>query len=306
MMAAGLMGAAVPFALANSEGIVAVVNEDPITRSDVEDRITLIIRSSGMPDNAEMRGRLRPQIMDDLIEEQLKLQEAKRLNIEVTQEMIDQGLGQLAQQNNATPEQFREMIGRSGININTMYRQIGAQMAWGQVIQKAIRPRITVTEADVEDGMARLRANLGKTEYRIAEVFLPVDDPADAGNIQMLATKLVQDMKAGKVPFFRVAQQFSKAAGAAEGGDLGWMQEDQLETAIRPVIAALEEKQISEPVKDAAGYHIYQLLAKRAITEDTMPSNEGMTSTIGTQRMERMQRRHFQDLKAQAFIENRV
>ncbi len=59
-------------------------------------------------------------------------------------------------------------------------------------------------------------------------------------------------------------------------------------------------------VKGVGGYHIFFLRDKREIIEDTMPSVEGMTSTIGTQRMERLQRRHLQDLKAQAFIDTRV
>lgn len=286
--------------------IAAVVNEDAITTSDVEDRITLIVRSSGMPDNEQMRSKIRPQVIDVLIEEQLKLQEAERLDVKVTQEQIEQGFAQLAQQNNASPEQFREMLRRSGININTMYRQIKSQIAWGGVIQKSIRPRITVTEADVEDALARLRSNLGETEYHVAEIFLPVDNPADAGEVRSLAIKLSQDMQSGQVPFPRVAQQFSKSAGAAQGGDLGWIRQGQLDQDLENVITQMEVNQTSRPVKGVAGYHIFFLRDKREIIEETMPSVEGMTSTIGTQRMERMQRRRLQDLKAQAFIEYRV
>lgn len=286
--------------------IAVVVNEDAITMSDIEDRVTLIVRSSGMPDNEEMRSKIRPQVIDVLIEEQLKLQEAERLEVEVTQEQIDQGFAQLAQQNNANSEQFREMLRRSGININTMYRQIKSQMAWGGVIQKSIRPKITVTEADVDDALSRLRDNLGKAEYHVAEIYLPIDKPGDVGEVRSLAAELSQDMQAGRVPFPRVAQQFSKSAGAAQGGDLGWIQQGQLDQDLEAVITQMDVNQISQPVKGTGGYHIFFLRDKREIIEDTMPSVEGMTSTIGTQRMERLQRRHLQDLKAQAFIDTRV
>jgi len=289
-----------------ASSIAVVVNEDAITMSDVEDRVTLIVRSSGMPDNEEMRSKIRPQVVDVLIEEQLKLQEAERLEIEVAQEQIDQGFAQLAQQNNASPDQFREMLSRSGININTMYRQIKSQMAWGEVIQKTIRPRIVVTDADVEDALSRLRDNLGKSEYHVAEIYLPIDEASDASEVRSLAAKLSQDMQTGQVPFPRVAQQFSKSAGAAQGGDLGWIQEGQLDQDLENVIMQMDVNQISPPVKGVGGYHIFFLRDKREIIEDTMPSVEGMTSTIGTQRMERQQRRHLQDLKAQAFIDTRV
>ena len=97
-------------AQSSSAGSIAVVvNEDAVTMSDVEDRVTLIVRSSGMPDNEEMRSKIRPQVIDVLIEEQLKLQEAERLGVEVSQEQIDQGFAQLAKQNIASPEQFRDL-----------------------------------------------------------------------------------------------------------------------------------------------------------------------------------------------------
>ena len=113
-------------------------------------------------------------------------------------------------------------------------------------------------------------------------------------------------MQDGKVPFFRVAQQFSKSAGAAKGGDLGWIQQGQLDQDLENAITGLDVNGISAPVKGMSGYHIFLLRDKREIIEETMPSVEGMTSTIGTQRLERLQRRHLQDLKAQAFIDTRV
>ncbi len=297
---------AAPGAQANSGSIAATVNEDAISMSDVEDRATLVIRTSGMPDNEEVRTSLRPRILDALVEEQLKMQEAKRLEVVVEQAEIDEGFTQLAQQNNASAEQFRAMISGAGINLNTMYRQIRSQIAWGKVIQQTVRPRITVTDADVEDAMARLRENLGKNEYRVAEIFLPLESSANASDTHKLAFKLASDMQAGKVPFFRVAQQFSKSAGAAQGGDLGWIQQGQLSADLENTIAAMAVEQVSQPIKTQAGYHILMLREKRTMSEDTMPSKEGVIATIGTQRMERMQRRQLMDLKAAAFIETRV
>ncbi|MAE50688.1 MAG: rotamase [Micavibrio sp.] len=305
LMVAGQLMVTAPV-LARSESIAVVVNEDAITMSDVKDRVTLIIRSSGMPDNENMRNQIRPSVIDALIEEQIKLQEAERLEVEVTQEQIEAGFAQLAQQNNAEADQFREMLTRAGININTMYRQIKSQIAWGGVIQASIRPKIVVTDADVEDALSRLRDNIGKTEYHVAEIFLAIDNPKEANDIRALANKLSRDMQDGKVPFFRVAQQFSKSAGAAKGGDLGWIQQGQLDQDLENAITGLDVNGISAPVKGMSGYHIFLLRDKREIIEETMPSVEGMTSTIGTQRLERLQRRHLQDLKAQAFIDTRV
>ena len=291
---------------AASETIFAVVNEDAITQSDVEDRMKLIMISSRMPNTQEMRDQLRPQILNTLIEEQLKFQEAARLEQVVTQEEIDSGFAQIAQQNNAPPEQFKEMIMRSGININTMYRQIESQSAWGKVVQTYIRPQISISDADVQDAMQRLKENIGETEYLLAEIFLPLEDPKEASELNLLANKLSQDLREQRVPFFKVAQQFSKSAGASSGGDLGWIQQSQLEEEISEVLAKMQPNEISTPVRTRTGYHILLLREKRTLSEDTMPSEAGMMNDIGTERLERMQRRHLQDLKAGAFIEQRV
>ena len=291
---------------AQSEGIAVVVNDDAITLSEVNSRMNLIIRSSGMPDNPEMRDKLRPQVIDALIEEQLKLQEGERQELKVTEGEIQQGFAQLAQQNNRAPEEFKEMIGKSGININTMYRQIKSQLMWGKVVTKVVRPSIKVTAADLDDAFQRQKDNFGKAEYQVAEIFLPVESQKEAQNIRELAGRLSSDINAGKVPFFRVAQQFSKSAGAGQGGDLGWVQQGQLAEELEQALAGMQQGQVSAPIRSQSGYHILLLREKRVISEETLPSEEEMMNIIGTQRLERMQRRHLQDLKTAAFIENRV
>ena len=118
---------AVPFtsstpAFARSESIAVVVNDGAISSSDLNDRMTLIIRSSGLQDTQEIRDRVGPQVLSGLIEEELKLQEAARLEVDVSQEEIDQGFATIAKQNNFEADQFRQIMARSGINVNTGVR----------------------------------------------------------------------------------------------------------------------------------------------------------------------------------------
>src|SRR5690349_16568814 len=84
---------------AQSESIAAVVNQDAISQTDVNDRMKLIIASSGLGDTPDTREKLRPQILNSLVEEQLKIQEAKRLEITVTPEEVEEGFASIAAQN---------------------------------------------------------------------------------------------------------------------------------------------------------------------------------------------------------------
>lgn len=289
-----------------SENIAVVVNSDAISRSDVYDRMRLIMVSSGLQDTPEIREKLVPQVTSVLIDEQIRLQEARKLELEVTQEDIDAGFKQLAEQNKFTPDQFKEILKKSGINVATMFRQIKSQVAWTRVVQEKIRPQIQVRETDVDDAIARMKTNIGKTEYLAAEIFLPVDNTADDANVRQLAGRLSQELKSGKAPFFQVARQFSQSAGASKGGDMGWVQEDQLSPEVGSALAALTPNEVSAPVRSLSGYHILLVREKRDIKEENIPGKQAVTNQIGLERLERMQRQYLLDLKSSAFVENRV
>ncbi len=291
---------------ARSEGIAVVVNEGAITMSDVNDRMTLIMASSGLPDKPEIREKLMPQILGSLIDEQIRLQEAKKLDIAVPREEINEGFATIAGQNNQEPAQFREMLTRGGINVGTMDSQIEAQIAWGKVVAAKLRPKVIVTDNDIDSYMARLRKNIGTNEYLVGEIFLPVEKPQEDAQTRDLAQKLVQEMRQGKAPFFKLAQQFSKSAGAAQGGDLGWVSQGQLQKELDGVLPSVAQDNVSDPVRSTSGYHILNVREIRAVAEDTLPAREDVMRMIGLQRLERLQRRYLLDVKSASFIDNRL
>ncbi|MCB9990239.1 MAG: peptidylprolyl isomerase [Rhodospirillales bacterium] len=303
-----IAGSSVPVLAAapRMETIVAVVNADAISESDLADRMKLVIASAGMPDNSDIRDKLRPQIMNVLIDEKLQLQEAARLEIEVEPKDIEQGFAQLAAQNQMSAEQFRGLLKRGGVSIKTLEDQIHAQLAWSKVVQAEIRPQIAIADNEVEAVLERLRGSEGKTEYLVSEIFLPVETPADEANVKRLADKLTREMLEGRAPFTKVASQFSQAAGASKGGDMGWVQEGQLPDELDRRLSTMQEGDLSNPVRSLAGFHILYLRKKRLISAENIPSSEQVMQSLGFERLDRMQQRYLMDLKTQAFIEHRV
>ncbi len=293
-------------AVARTESIAAVVNNDAITATDLEERLRLLMISSGIPNSKETRERLMPQVMNMLIDEQLMMQEAKRANIAVTDEEVNAGFAKLAEQNGMPPEQFRQVVRQSGVPTRAMDRQIKSQIAWGRLVQQKIRPTVVVNDLEVDSMLERLRKNIGKEEYLVGEIFLPVDTPTDEPQVSQLAQKLTREMVEGKVPFPRVAAQFSQSASSKRGGDMGWVEADQFPTEIVEVLGRMNEGDLSEPVKTLAGYYIVTLRKKRTITEESIPSRDEMFFRLGNERLERAQRSHLLNLKSSAFIERRV
>lgn len=293
-------------ARAGSESIAIVVNEDAITHSDIEDRLHLIMASSGMPNSPEIKQKLLPQVVSGMIDEQIRLQEAKKKGVEVSQAEIDSSFAELAAQNKLKPEQFKEVMKRGGLRVESLQAQIRAHLAWVKLVQKELRPKITVSESDIESKMALMRGNIGKNEYLVAEIFLPVDDIKKEADAGQLAAQLVRDIRAKKAPFFKLAQQFSQSAGAAQGGDLGWVQQGQLAQELDAVLPAIGPGNISEPVRSLSGYHILMVREQRQIAEQNMPDRDKVMNMIGQERLERQARRYHMDLKAAAYIDNRL
>jgi len=291
---------------ARTERIAVVVNDQAISMSDVNDRLKLVISSSGLPDSKDIRAKLTSQVINDLINEQLQLQEAERLDISISADEVDSGFAQIATQNNIDAQKFETMLRQGGINVGTMRRQIESQIAWSRVIQLQMRPQVNVSDSDVDEVMNRLAHSKGTKEYRVAEISLPIDEPEQESNVKQLADRLVSQLRVGKASFYQLAQQFSKSAGAAQGGNLGWVQQGQLPEELDQALIGMSKGDVSGAIKSVSGYHILYVRDKRTISDESMPQRKQIMNTLGTERLERMQRRYLLDLKAAAFIENRV
>ena len=296
----------VAYAAAAQEGIAAVVNQGVITHSDVNERMRLVMASSGLPNNDDVRTKIRPQILNMLIDEALQLQEAQRLDIEVTPEEVESGIDMVAQNNKIDPATFRKMLAGSGIKMSTMADQVRSQMAWGKVIQKKLRPKVNVSETDIDARLDFIKSSAGKMQYLVGEIFLPVDNPAEDGSVRQLAQKLTAEIASGKAPFPQVAAQFSQGPSAARGGDIGWVQEGQLPEALDQALATMKDGDMSQPLRSLTGYHILLVRSKRTLAADNLPSRDDIAQKIGNETLDRLQRRYLLDLKSEAFIERRV
>lgn len=237
-----------------NEGIVAVVNDSVITESDFENRYKLGLISSNLPDEPQMRERLKPQVLRALIDEQLQLQEAKRLDITVKPEEITAAQQKIATENNIMGD-IRDYIKSRGASPTALDDQIRAGIAWSKVVARTLRPRVEVGDDEVDDAIEKMQANAGKQEYQVSEIFLANDNPADDSQVEVFASKLRQQIEQG-APFPVLARQFSQGTGAMQGGDLGWVQEGQLAKEIDQALQTASKGQVIGPVKTSLGFHL--------------------------------------------------
>lgn len=298
--------AALPARAEQVAGIAAVVNDEAISMSDVRARTKLVLVSSGLPDNPDIRAKITPQVIESLIEEQLKLQEAARNKISVSDEEVQDGLKVIAEQNKYDAAKFTMLLEKSGVPKNTLLHQIKAQLAWNKVVKDVLRRRVDVNESDVNVRLERMKSKVGQTEYLVSQIYLPLDNAKRNPETIQFAGRMAKELQAKKAPFGPVAAQFSKAAGAENGGSLGWIQPGQLGDDLDKVLLTMAEGQVSDPIKTQTGLYLLFLQKKRTLTEEAIPPREELTNMIGFERLDRVQQRTLQDLKSSAFIDRRV
>jgi len=244
------------------ESIVAEVNADVISSSDLEGRLRLAILAAGLPLDQQTRERLTPQVLRGLIDERLRLQEAERLGIAVDEAEIDETFAGIARQNGLTADQFEQVLRRSNVPPATLRDQIRARLAWRDVVRQRLVPTVEIPDEAVEEELRRIEANQGKPEYRVGEIFLGVDSPQDEAEVAGFARELVSEIRAG-AEFEAVARQFSQGAGAAQGGDLGWVLQGQLPEALDTALQDMSVGRVSDPIRTLSGFHILQLRDRR-------------------------------------------
>jgi peptidyl-prolyl cis-trans isomerase SurA len=243
------------------EKIVAVVNDEAISENDLNGRIKLAMLAGNYPNKPEVLEKLVPQVLRTLIDDQLRIQEAKRLKISVDKEEIDSEIKETAQTNHQTVEQLKELLTKQGVPYSAFEKQIQAQVSWRKVIQKEIRRRIEVNDEEIDSAYARIMADIGKPQYLLAEIFLPVDSPSDDTRVRNFAENVEDQLQHG-ASFAKLAQQFSQAAGAAQGGDLGTVAEGELPDELDQAVRKMSIGQISAPIRTESGYHILFLRTK--------------------------------------------
>ncbi len=202
-----------------------------ISQGDVDARGRLFALSTGLPVTPEVLARLRPQVTRQLIDERLRLQEEQRRKIVVTDKEIADAVAGIEQRNGMPSGALRSKLGAEGVALRTLYDQTRVQIGWTRVLREELGPRAEISDADVAAQQAVLKAQTGQTEYRVGEIFLPIDDPSKAADTQRFADTVIGQLRAG-APFSVVAAQFSQSQTALQGGDLGWVHLNQLDPQV--------------------------------------------------------------------------
>jgi peptidyl-prolyl cis-trans isomerase SurA len=162
---------------------------------------------------------------------------------------------------------LRQKLASDGIGLRTLVDQIRTQLGWLQVVRQQLGTQVEVAPSAVAERQRILQLQTGKPEFLVAEIFIPIDDPSSTADAQRFADTVITELRAG-APFPTVASQFSQSQAALQGGELGWVQPNDLDPQVARVVTEMPQGAVSNPIKVPGGLAIVTVQGKREIGHD--------------------------------------
>ena len=243
------------------QAIAVIVNDEVISRYDVNQRVRLILVTSGIPATEENVKRIEEQAIKALIDEKIQIQEAIKLEVPESPDEINLMLENIARGNQTTAEGILESITSQGVNSETLLSQIKSELLWNKIVRGRFSSYINISDEEVNIIYDRTIQNINNSQYDISEIFIGFENESEEKDAKELTERLTEQLK-NEIAFEPVAQQFSQAPSSGQGGFIGWVSEGQLDPDIISSIKNLEVGSVSNPIKTINGYYIIKLNGK--------------------------------------------
>ena len=245
------------------EGVAAIVNDQPISYSDVRQRARLLLLSlGGQQPSQEQIQQITGQALEQLIDERLQLEKAAEFEMEIAPEEINSAVDDMARQSGATGDQLKQQLLAAGVNPASLEEQMRAEIAWSRVMSGLYGSRIRISDNQVDDQLNRVRSSLQETQYRISEIFLYAPDEETKSQALQAASSIIEQLNQG-ADFRIAAQRISSAPTSATGGDMGWISTADLDPALAQAVEDAPGPGIVGPVSIENGIYILNLASKR-------------------------------------------
>lgn len=267
-----LLLAALPVKAEERFAIGAVVNEDIITRLEVQDRLRLVLATTGLSDSPQVRRQLLPRIVQNLIDESLQEQEAKRYSITVSPDEIDGAIAALEQDRGRPAGSLITFLEKQGVPARTFRDQLAAQIAWSKLVGKRIRRSVNVGAEEINSEIERrMNPSAKQEELLIASLMLPVDSIDAEESTKALAKRLRQEVEKG-ASFEALASQL--AGTQASSLEAVWVDTAQLDPLVAEQLGTAQLPGYVGPIRTPVGYQILHVKERRETVSKPMGDAE--------------------------------
>ena len=272
--------------------IVLYVTGQPITAYDIDQR-TKLTSLSGKPKS-------RKEVIDDLIDDRIKVAAAKRFNFELSQADVDTAYAGIARNAGTTTEQFSKMLESRGVNPNTLKARLKADMTWNQMVRGRFGKSLNPSEKDIfEAEMKSDQKEIG-IEYTLHPItfVVPRGSPANVVEARRReADALRQRFQACNtgLPFARALREVVVRAPIRRNSA-------DLSPALREVLAKVEVGKVTPPEITEGGVEVFALCQRKETNSDS-PTKRKVRDEIFQRRFQSRSERYLKELRSQAMIE---
>ncbi len=253
------------------DGVAAIVNEGVVLKSKYNETLDMI------REQAEKNGFqlpppdiLKEQVLERVVLEEIQLQQAERIGLQISDEMLNQILNDVATNMGGTLAELPDMLAKDGIDYQEFRRQMRDDVTMEQLRRIRVDQSIEVSPREIEQCIADLENNVVvNSEYNLSHILLSLPESASTEEIEetvATAQEITERVRTGE-DFRQLAARYSKSSTSLEGGSLGWMKGTEVPTVFTDILAPLQKGDVSDPFRTATSIHIVKVNDMRSAVE---------------------------------------
>lgn len=252
--------------------VVAVVNEDVITLSEVNEegkalfqRVAEQVPASELP---EALKQVRKTVIDKLIEKKIMLQEAEEANISVSDEEVDNAFQLILKRNNTTPKQFRQQLATMGMTEEQYRENLKNQVLSSKLVSFEVRSKVIIPESKIIDYYdSHYTERVGEGGYYILQIGIQWE--GNGGDAEMSKSEArkkaerVRSLALSGSDFRELAREYSDLPSGADGGDIGVLDKDDMSAEMLDIVSKTKPGDISTIIETSSGYQFFKVLSSK-------------------------------------------
>jgi peptidyl-prolyl cis-trans isomerase SurA len=296
------------------ERIAAVVNDEIIMLSEVEDHAAPVLRQvEAIPDPVTREQQRQKQLrraLDDLVSARLISQEATKRKLTITGEEVQAHIDRVKAQQGWDDDQLRMYLSGQGMNLAELRDQVREQLLRTKVIRAALGEKLQISDSDLKE-YYRTRKSRARDDVELegAHILIPLSPEPTAAEVaaaEQQARELIQRARNGE-DFAELAKKYSQGPAAESGGYLGSFRRGSLDPALEEAMFGLQAGEIGGPVRSRFGIHVVKVISRKEVAPpDFETIKPQLQQELFEERMESEVGHWVEELKKKAFIEVRL
>ncbi len=288
------ISAALSSTIAVAQQVVVIVNGEPITALDIEQRSKLTQLST-------QKAPPRQEVIEELIAEKLKIREAKRWQLDISDADVNSALTGMAGRMRLTIEQLTAQLARSGVNIATLKHRIKADLAWPQLVRGRYQASLQIGEKEILTVMEAKTDDSVGYDYTLRPILFLV--PAGASEAFVDARRREAEALRSRFQNCDDGIAFVRALKDVAIREQVTRSSADIPPDLRKVLDAIEVGRLTAPEVTKLGIQLFAMCAKKQSSADNTPGKRKARESIMAERYEQRSKQYLKDLRRGAMLE---